>query len=165
MAPVSTKLRVYLVIQYILNGILAIVIIGIMALTLVKFNSSKNITGAWPKNPILSPTFLMLSVSVINLTVDAIYLLVQCCGARAIKTVSRIVIKVRNTTGIITAIAPAIAAGFSSFAESTSGGRDLWGWSCSPEADAMSTVNSSEMVCSTNVSPSYSGARIPGMFF
>jgi hypothetical protein len=145
-------LRVYLIIQYILNSVLAIVIIAVMALTLVKYNSTKSVKGAWPDNAILSPTFLMLIVSVLNVLMDAINLLVQCCGTRAIRTVGSIVTKVRNFTGFLSAIMPAIAAGFAAFAKNSTNGGDLWGWSCSDAADAMQSVNSSGTICMTNVS-------------
>jgi hypothetical protein len=148
----STRLRIYLGIQYTLNVILAIVIIALMALTLIKYNSSKNVKGAWPANPVLSPTFLMLVVSCVNVLVDVANLLVQCCGAKAIKRVADVVMKVRTTTGTITAVAPAVAAGFSAFAQNTTNGADLWGFSCSSAADQMAAVNSADMVCMANVS-------------
>ena len=152
----STTLRIYLIIQYILNSILAITIIAIMVLTLVKYNSTKSVKGAWPANAILSPTFLMLVVSVLNVFMDAINLLVQCCGARAIRAMGAIVTKVRNFTGFLSAVMPAIAAGFAAFAKNSTNGSDLWGWSCSDAADAMQSVNSSGTICMTNVSKSFS---------
>jgi hypothetical protein len=151
--PAGPKLRWYLVVQYILNTLLAISIIAIMALTLVKYNSTKHITGAWPTNAVLSPTLLMLAVSVLNVLVDAANLLVQCCGSRAISAMTRIVIAVRKYTGVVTTFLPAFAAGLAAFGKNNTGGKDLWGYSCSSAADAMAAVNGSDMVCMTNVCP------------
>ena len=124
-----------------------------MALTLAKFNATKNVPGAWPKNPVTSPTFLMIIVSTVNCLVDSINLLVQCCGAAAIGVMAGIVLKVRNVTGVIMALAPAIAAGFTGISTTTSNNRDLWSWSCSSGADQMKSVNSSDRICMTNVKP------------
>jgi len=77
-----------------------------MALTLAEYNSTKSMPGAWPPNPVLSPTFIMLVVSCVNVLMDAINILVQCCGVRVLRTV----------TGVVTAIMPAIAAGLFKFA-------------------------------------------------
>jgi hypothetical protein len=124
-----------------------------MALTLAKFNATKNVPGAWPENPVTSPTFLMMIVSTVNCLVDSINLLVQCCGAAAIGVMASIVFKVRNVTGVIMALAPAVAAGFTGISTTTSNNSDLWSWSCSSGADQMQNVNSSDKICMTNVKP------------
>jgi hypothetical protein len=148
----SASLRIYLGIQYALNATLAIIIVSVMVLTLIKYNSTKNIQGAWPANAILSPTLLMLVVSCVNVIIDSVNLLVQCCGVKAIKAMAAVVTKVRNAMGIITTLAPAVAAGFSAFAKNTTNGSDLWGYSCSDAADQMQAVNSSGTICMSNVS-------------
>jgi hypothetical protein len=122
-----------------------------MALTLAKFNATKNVPGAWPQNPVTSPTFLMMIVSIVNCFVDSINLLVQCCGAAAISVMAGIVFKVRNVTGVLMALAPAVAAGFTGISTTTSNNSDLWSWSCSNGADQMANVNSSGTICMTNV--------------
>ena len=145
------KLRIYLIIQYILNAILAFVIIVIMALTLAQYNSTKNMPGAWPPNPVFSPTFIMLIISCVNVLMDAINLLVQCCGVKVLRTVATIVTKVRNVTGIISAIMPAIAVGIFKFANNNTNNRDLWAASCNngnPTSDHVANVQST--ICTTN---------------
>jgi hypothetical protein len=151
----SVQLRVYLTIQYILNGILAIAIIAIMALTLAKFAATKNVPGAWPQNPVTSPTIVMLAASVVTCLVDSANLLVQCCGAAIVGFMARFTLKVRHVTGIITMLAPAVAAGYHGVSTTMSpNNSDLWSWACSGAADAMGSVNDAQMVCNTNVSPS-----------
>jgi hypothetical protein len=124
-----------------------------MALTLAKFNATKHVPGAWPQNPVTSPTFLMMIVSTVNCFVDSINLLVQCCGPAAIGLMASVVFKVRNVTGVVMALAPAIAAGFTGISTTTSNNSDLWSWSCSSGADQMASVNSSGTVCTRNVNP------------
>jgi hypothetical protein len=122
-----------------------------MALTLAKFNATKHVPGAWPQNPVTSPTLLMLIVSIVNCFVDSANLLVQCCGAAAIGVMAGIVLKLRNVTGVVMALAPAVAAGFSGISTTSSNNNDLWSWSCSSGADQMADVNSSGTICMTNV--------------
>jgi len=124
-----------------------------MALTLAKFYATKNVPGAWPENPVTSPTFLMMIVSTVNCLVDTINLLVQCCGATAIGVMASIVLKVRNVTGVVMALAPAAAVGFTGISTTTSNNNDLWSWSCSSGANQMQSVNSSDKICTTNVKP------------
>jgi hypothetical protein len=153
-------LQIYLFIQYFLNATLAITIITIMALTLAKFNATKKIPGAWPQNPVTSPTLLMMIVSIVNCLVDSANLLVQCCGTAALGVMAGIVSKVLKVTGVVMALAPAAAVGFSGISSTSSNNSDLWSWSCSSGADKMANVNSSGTICMTNVSPSPS-TRIP----
>lgn len=126
-----------------------------MALTLTLFNSNKHIPGAFPESPVLSPTFIMLIVSCINVLMDAANLLVQCCGFRVVHTVGTIVTKVRNVTGVISAILPAIAAGFFKFAFDNTSGSDLWGGSCNNNATLTPPArNANDTICNTNT-PAY----------
>jgi hypothetical protein len=145
------KLKLYLIIQYVLNAILAVVIIIIMALTLAEYNSTKSMPGAWPPNPVLSPTFIMLVVSCVNVLMDAINILVQCCGVRVLRTVAVIVTKVRTVTGVVTAIMPAIAAGLFKFANNSTNNTDLWSWSCNAgNTTSAEVTNAQSTVCNTN---------------
>jgi hypothetical protein len=122
-----------------------------MGLTLAKFNATKKVPGAWPQNPVTSPTLLMMIVSIVNCLVDSANLLVQCCGAAAIGVMAGIVSKVRKVTGVVMVLAPAAAVGFSGISTTTSNNSDLWSWSCSSGADKMAQVNSSGTICMTNV--------------
>jgi hypothetical protein len=119
------------------------------------------VPGAWPKNPVTSPTFLMMIVSTVNCLVDSINLLVQCCGAAVIGVMASIVFKVRNVTGVVTALAPAVAVGFTGISSTNSNNSDLWSWSCSSGADQMKSVTSSDKICMTNVK---SKSLLPELF-
>jgi hypothetical protein len=131
-----------------------------MALTLAKFNETKNVPGAWPQKPVTAPTLLMMIVSVVNCLVDSASLLIQCCGAAAIGVMAGIVSKVHKVTGVVMALAPAVAVGYSGISTTTSNNSDLWSWSCSSGADKMANINSSDTICKTNVK-SKSPTQIP----
>ena len=154
-------LRIYLVVQYFLNTTLAVTIITIMALTLAKYNATKKVPGAWPQNPLTSPTLLMMIASILNCLVDSANLLVQCCGAAVIGAVAGVVAKVHKVTGVVMTLGPAAAVGFSGISAATSNNKDLWSWSCSSGADKMAHVNSSGTICMTNVKSQVRPERIP----
>jgi hypothetical protein len=61
------------------------------------------------------------------------------------------VAKIRAVMGFLQAIASAAGTGYFRSNFVNGGAKDLWGWSCSPGADAMASVNSSNMVCQNNV--------------
>ena len=132
-----------------------------MGLTLAKFNATKNVPGAWPENPLTSPTLLMMVVSIVNCLVDSVNLLFQCCGAAALGVMTGIASKVHKATGVVMALAPAAAVGFSGISTTTSNNTDLWSWSCSSGADKMANVNSSGTICMTNVKSRFLLTRIP----
>ena len=144
-------MRIYVIIQQSLTAIFSIVIIAVMALTLAKYNSTKNIKGAWPDNPKLTPTILLLVMACLTCTADIITILVHLCQTRVVERMMRFVAKIRAVMGFLQAIASAAGTGYFRSNFINGGAKDLWGWSCSPGADAMASVNSSNMVCQNNV--------------
>jgi hypothetical protein len=148
----SRQMRIYTVCHHIIAGLTSVVIIFIMILTLVEFNNSKDVEGAWPKEPLLTPTNVMLAVSVVSLFADAISLGFQCFGGHVAVTAKTYAGYVKNVMKGIQLVVTAAGSGIFKSANVSSGKKDLWGWSCSDAADAMSTVNNSGTLCSTNVS-------------
>jgi hypothetical protein len=146
----SRKLRIYVIIQQSLTAIFSIVIIAIMALTLVKFNSTKNVAGAWPANPLLSPTIVLLAMACLTCVADIITVFVHCSHGKVVDSMVRVVAKIRVVMGFLQAIATAAGTGFFKIANNNSNGNDLWGWSCSDAADAMQNVNSAGQLCQSN---------------
>ena len=153
----SRKMRIYVIIQQSLTAIFSIVIIAVMALTLAKYNSTKNIQGAWPTNPLLTPTIVLLIMACLTCIADIITILVHLCSVRVVERMMRAVAKIRAVMGFLQAIATAAGTGYFRISFNSSGNNDLWGWSCSDAADAMASVNSSNAVCQNNVwlSPYY----------
>jgi hypothetical protein len=138
-------------VQQFLTAVFSIIIIAVEALTLVKYRSTQNVKGAWPTNPLLTPTYVLLAMAVLSCTADIITFSMNCSYGQVKNTMMNIVEKIRSSMGLLQAIATAAGAGYFKWAETSSGNADLWGWSCSPGADAMQSVNSSGTLCSTNV--------------
>ena len=137
--------------QQLLTAIFSIIVIAVEALTLVKYHSTQNVPGAWPTNPLLTPTYVLLAMAVLSCTADIISFSVNCCYGQVKNTAMNIVEKIRSSMGFLQAVASAIGAGYFKAAQTWSGTADLWGWSCSDAADAMQSVNSSGTLCNSNV--------------
>lgn len=144
-------MQIYVIIQQSLTAIFSIVIIAIMAFTLAKYNSTNNIEGAWPANPKLAPTIILLAMACLTCIADIITILVHLCNVRVVDRMMRLVAKIRAVMGFLQAIASAAGTGYFRMSFNNSGGNDLWGWTCSDAADAMASVNSSNAVCQNNV--------------
>jgi hypothetical protein len=144
-------MRIYTIIQQTLTAICSIVIIVIMALTLAKYNSTKNVEGAWPTNPLLTPTIVLLAMASLTCLADIITVCVHACHGKVVDSMMAGVAKIRAVMGFLQAIATAAGTGYFKVSFNNSNGNDLWGWTCSPAADAMQDVNSSGAVCSNNV--------------
>lgn len=123
-----------------------------MIMTLVKFFSTSNIAGAWPTNPKLYPTYLLLITSLITLTIDIFSLGERYCTSASAKKADTMISKMRYALLVFQAIGSATGAGVFKGTEAAGSAQDLYGWSCSDAADQMSSVNSSDLICSSNVS-------------
>jgi hypothetical protein len=122
-----------------------------MALTLGVYNSSKNVPGAWPSNPLLAPTIVYLVMAILTCVSDIITVFAHCFHGKFIDSMTRLVAKIQVVMGFLQAIATAAGTGYFQIATDSSNGNDLWGWSCSNAADAMQNVNSSSQLCQNNV--------------
>lgn len=150
----TRQMRIWIIVQHMLTGTTSAVIIVIMVLTLIQFNNTSSVAGAWPANALLTPTYLMLGLSVITLFADAISLMFQCCGARTSANAKKYMGYVRTACNVGQTILSASGTGYFKWAEQTSGGRDLFGWTCQDAADAKVEFNASTTLCPANVSPS-----------
>ena len=122
-------------------------------MTLVKFFSTSHIVGAWPADPILYPTYSLLLVSLISLCVDLLHLGARYCGTASARKADFIASKGHYIISVIQVIATATSTGIFNATKTAGSAKDLFGWSCSSAADQFADVNSSDLVCSTNVSP------------
>jgi len=121
-------------------------------MTLVKFFSTSHIAGAWPTAPKLYPTYILLIVSLISLCIDLLHLGASYCGSASARKADRMVSKLRYAIMVIQAVASATGTGVFNGTKSAGTGQDLFGWTCSSAADNFSAVNSSDLVCNSNVS-------------
>lgn len=125
-----------------------------MIMTLVKFFSTSHIAGAWPTNPKLYPTYILLIVSLMSLSIDLLHLGARYCGSASARKADLMASKLRHTIMVIQAIASATGAGIFKGTRDAGSGQDLFGWTCSGAADQFAAVNSSDLICQSNVSPS-----------
>jgi len=123
-----------------------------MIITLVEFFSTSDIAGAWPDNPKLYPTFLLLTTSLITLIIDIVSLGDRYCGSSLAKKADTMVSKMRYALLVFQAIGSVTGAAVFNGTEAAGSGQDLFGWSCSPASGAMASVNSSNQICNSNVS-------------
>jgi hypothetical protein len=123
-----------------------------MIMTLVKFFSTSHIAGAWPTNPKLYPTYLLLITSLITLTIDIFSLGERYCRRASAKKVDTMISKMRYALLIFQAIGSATGASVFKGTQAAGSGQDLFGWTCSDAADQMANVNSSDLICNSNVS-------------
>ncbi len=150
-APLPKKYRYYTIVQQFLTAVLSIIIIAVEVLNLVKYHNTQNVTGAWPTNPLLTPTYVLLAMAVLSCTADIITFSVNCCYGQVKNTAMNMVERIRSSMGFLQAVATAIGAGYFRAARDWSGNVDLWGWSCSTGADMMQQINFSGMICNSNV--------------
>ena len=148
--PPSKKMRYYTMIQQFLTAALSIIVIAVEALTLVKYRSTQNVAGAWPVNPLLTPTYVLLAMAVLSCTADIITFGVNCCYGQVKNTMMDVVQKIRSVMGFLQAIANAAGAGYFRSAYNNSGASDLWSWSCNGVPASTSPVNYNT-VCNSNV--------------
>lgn len=102
-----------------------------MIFTIIQYRNSESVAGAWPKQALLTPTFVMLAMSVISLVADAVTLGMQCFGGVVASTATTYAGYVKRAMTVVQLIVNAAGAGYFKDAKDTSGGNDLWGWSCS----------------------------------
>lgn len=141
------KQRIWMIGQHALTAASSISIIAIMTITLVTFQNNANVDGAFPKNPLLSPTIVMLSIACLNVTADVVTLGIHFCHGRTAATAERMVQRIRSVLSIIQAIGGATSAGYFKSAQSLSSGADIWGFCCSDAA----TAKFADMICQSNV--------------
>ena len=145
-------MRAYLIVQHSLTAIFSLVIIAVMALTLQKHQSTQTVSGAWPANPYLTPTLVMLAMAMLTGAGDVVKLLMDCLSGDAAKMAKRAASRIRIIGSVLQMVSSAGGAGFFKWAKDNSGNNDLWGWSCTDAAADFSGLTSAPSLCNSNVS-------------
>jgi len=135
-----------------------------MIMTLVKFFSTSHITGAWPTDPKLYPTYILLIVSLMSFCIDLLNLGTRYCGTASARKAGLAASKIRYMVLVIQAIASATGTGVFNGTKAAGSAQDLFGWTCSSAADQFADVNSSDLVCNSNVSPPHSTLSCPALY-
>jgi hypothetical protein len=101
-------MQIYIIIQQSLTALFSTVIIIVMALTLEVYFNSQHVAGAWPKNPILAPTIVLLSMAALNCVADLIALLVHACHGKWVTRMTKTIARIRAIVGFLQAMATAV---------------------------------------------------------
>ncbi|MCJ1406169.1 hypothetical protein MMC19_000234 [Ptychographa xylographoides] len=123
------------VISVILSGFM----VGSMAYALYMYQTTKDMTLSggqhpWSPQTVLWPTFMVLSTAGVTFIMNIIILSAYMCGAMAADKTSTIMGYIGYGITAIHVVVWVINAGLFKMAFT---GRDLWGFSCSTEADAL----------------------------
>ena len=154
--PLKRYLRIGKIISKVITVLFSTVMFAIMLFMVVKYQTTKGeIRGgrtAWPKQPKLWPTFMLLIGAGLTLLLSCVTLLSYCCAFnKARRSWKLTVVKYVVHIG-----AWLIISTLYRYEKSTQGvENDLWGWSCSTKAAAFQSefngvVNFSNL-CSVQV--------------
>ncbi|KAF8846796.1 hypothetical protein BDZ45DRAFT_608416, partial [Acephala macrosclerotiorum] len=94
--------------------------------------SASNPASAWVNPANLWPTFLLLGIAVVTFFMNLITLIAYCCSVRAANTVNTCTTVVSYIFLGVHVVLWGVAVGAFKMA---SNGKDLWGYSCSSQAD------------------------------
>jgi len=157
---IKKRLRRLRAVQRTSNLLISIVVLGIMLNTYLTFSfhrtdsSSGTTLAIYPTQPILWPTYMMLSTSAVSMVFNCSILVAYCCGVAASNKVSSYssywgyFVHVLNfAVWIATSTTFKMMEGGASDVPPP---RDLWGWTCSDAASALvqKTVNF-DLQCTT----------------
>lgn len=156
----ARRIRIMRIIQSTFGAALSVAIAGFQGRVFALFQSSKSVTGAWPDNPNLMPTLLLLAVASLALIFDLSMLLAylkpnhrMARVAFTVATASHYIITSAKTVSY--AIGAIVARTSYNYGNSSGQTADLWSWSCTDQAAAMQNVNQAPSNCDTQVSPRF----------
>ena len=116
------------------------IMFGIMVFITIKYQTTKGeIRGgrnAWPKDPKLWPTFMLLAASGVTLTLSFVTLMIYCCNFSRARRSWKITI-LKYVIHIGAWICVSIIYRYEKSLHGVN--NDLWGWTCSEEVAALQT--------------------------
>lgn len=131
-------LRIGKIITKVITFLFSSVMFAITVFTVVKYQTTKDVfrdgRTAWPKDPKLWPTFMLLAGAGFTLLLTLITLVSYCCAFnKARRSWKLTVLKYVIHIG-----AWLVISALYRYEKDTNGvDNDLWGWSCSDKADAL----------------------------
>jgi len=133
------RIRVLRLISRIGSLILNAYMVGTLSFSLAKYYLTKNkvISGnshPWATPTVLWPTIMLLSIAIITFIMNFVTICTYICGVGAANKTSSFFSYVGYAMLAAHVVVWAVSAGAFKMA---SNGRDLWGWSCSLNADAI----------------------------
>jgi hypothetical protein len=145
--------RVLRVVQHTLTSIVSIMIATLQSLTYVKYQKTKDVPGAWPLQPTLFPTLILLAVAAMGLAFDICSLIAYLMPHRRIaQRAFRLAVRLHYWITGIKTLSYVVAAAVCRAGYDMGDGKDLWGWSCSKQGEEMNNINDAKGNCAGNVS-------------
>lgn len=146
------RIRILRVVQHALTSSTSVIIAVLQSLTYIKYEQTKGVPDAWPQHPTLGPTILLLAVALMALLFDICSLLAYLMEGQPIADKAyRLALKLHHWLTGLKTFAFTIAASVCRAGFSMGGQQDLWGWSCSPQGQAMDVTNAAHVNCTGNV--------------
>ena len=147
----NKPIRILRAVQHTLTSLLSITIAVLQGLTYIKYQQTKDVPNAWPTQPTLFPTLLLLVVAVMALTFDVSSLIAYFMpGKRIAERAFRLAVNVHYWITAVKSGAYVVAAAVCRTGFSVGNQNDLWGWSCSAQGKDMSQVNDAMFNCTGN---------------
>jgi len=137
------RIRILRFITRLVSLILSGLMSGIFIYTLFKYYTTKNhvipstSTNPWANPALLWPTFVLMGISLITFFMNLVTLIAYCCGVGAANktyTCSSVIGYIFLGVHVVIWF---VAAGAYKVANVKGNGKDLWGYSCGDEADAI----------------------------
>ncbi|KAJ9618898.1 hypothetical protein H2203_008714 [Taxawa tesnikishii (nom. ined.)] len=117
--------------HHVLTSLLSVAIASLQLATYVTYTRTRHVSDAWPTQPTLSPTVMLMVIALLALALDVCLAALYCApGKRAAARVER------------------VGTDISSF--DAGGGHDLWGWTCSAQGAEMGHVNMAGFNCAAD---------------
>ncbi|KAI9749649.1 MAG: hypothetical protein M4579_006798 [Chaenotheca gracillima] len=136
------SIRILRIISRVCNAILSTAVLASLAVVLAKYLSTKNTVRdgrtAWAADTKLWPTVELFAIAAISLFFNLIILMSYCCGVKSANKAATVssVVAVLIMAGEV--IVWAVASSLYRYGKDTNGkSNDLWGWSCSDQADSI----------------------------
>ena len=152
---ITRRLRVLRLVQSAATAILSIAVAALQMRAYSTFQRTKDVPGAWPVHTNLLPTVLLfvvaLTAAVFDLSLLGAYLFPKR-AARLLRIAMSAHTILTTVKGLSYAITSVVCRGGFNFGNDSGQNDDLWGWTCSPKADAMASVNDAAANCSGQVS-------------
>ena len=114
--------------------------VGSMAFALSQYFTTRDRTLSggghpWAPNTVLWPTYMVIAIATVTMMMNLITLCFYCCGVDAANKSNKIMGYLGYIVVAVHAVVWAVTTGLFKMASNV--GNDLYGFSCSPQADAI----------------------------
>ena len=148
----NRRIRIIRSIHHLLSSAISLVIAIFQGTAYMLYQRTKHVAGAWPVDPVIIPTLLLFGVAVAALSFDVCSLVAYLMpGKRIAQKAFKLAVNMHYVIAGAKGLSWAIAASVCRTGFQVGNNKDLWGWSCSPEASLEEAINNASFTCSSNV--------------